>query len=106
MPEAGGIDEQPDPAAETTEERERKSMGDIMGGGMGGMGLWMLFWALVGLTVLVLAVVGITWLLRRTDSPRPGHPVHGETPEELLRRRYAAGEIDEDEYQRRRSGLS
>ncbi len=81
-------------------------MGDIMGVGMGGMGLWMLFWALVGLAVLVLAVVGITWLLRRTDSPRPGPPGHGETPEELLRRRYAAGEIDEDAYQRRRSGLS
>ncbi len=82
-------------------------MGDMMGGGMmGGMGLWMLFWALVGLAVLVLAVVAIIWLVRRTDTPRPGPTTGRETPEELLRRRYAAGEIDEDEYERRRAGLS
>ncbi len=73
---------------------------------MGGMGLWMLFWALVGLAVLVLAVVGVIWLVRRTDTPRPAPVTGRETPEELLRRRYAAGEIDEDEYERRRSGLS
>jgi putative membrane protein len=54
----------------------------------------------------VLAVVGIIWLVRRTDTPRPGPVTGRETPEELLRRRYAAGEIDEDEYERRRSGLS
>lgn len=73
---------------------------------MGGMGLWMLLWALVGLAVLVLAVVGVVWLVRRTDTPRPAPAIDRETPEELLRRRYATGEIDEDEYLRRRSGLS
>ncbi len=78
-----------------------------MGGGMmGGMALWMLLWALVGLAVLVLAVVAIIWLVRRTDTPRPAPTTDRETPEELLGRRYAAGEIDEDEYLRRRSGLS
>jgi putative membrane protein len=82
-------------------------MGDMMGGGMmGAMGLWMLLWALVGITVLVLAVVGIIWLVRKNDSPRPTPPTLTQAPEELLRRRYAAGEIDEDEYLRRRSGLS
>lgn len=82
-------------------------MGDMMGGGMmGGMGLWMLLWVLVGIAVLVLAVVGIIWLVRRTDSRRPDPPTHRETSQELLRRRYAAGEIDEEEYERRRSRLS
>ncbi len=82
-------------------------MGDMMGGGMmGGMGLWMLLWALVGLAVLALAVVGVISLVRRADTPRPGPTTDRETPEELLRRRYAAGEIDEDEYLRRRAGLS
>lgn len=82
-------------------------MGDMMDGGMmGGMGLWMLLWALVGLAVLVLAVVGVIWLVRHTDTPRPVLVTGRETPEELLRRRYAAGEVDEDEYERRRSGLS
>jgi putative membrane protein len=82
-------------------------MGDMMGGGMmGGMVLWVFLWALVGIALLVLAVVGIIWLVRRIDGPPPIPPTHGETPEELLRRRYAAGEIEEDEYTRRRSGLS
>jgi putative membrane protein len=77
---------------------------DGMGGGMGmgAMMLMMVLWALVGLAVLALAVVGIVWLVRRTapaDAHRP------ESPEEILKRRYAAGEIDEDEFQRRRTGL-
>jgi putative membrane protein len=76
-----------------------------MGGmeGMGGMMLWMLIWGLVGLALLVLTVVGIVWLVRRgTGSNQPAPP---ESPEEILRRRYAAGELDEDEYFRRRAGL-
>ncbi len=82
-------------------------MGDMMDGGMmGGMGLWMFFWVLVGIAVLVLAIVGTFRLVRRADSPRHGPSSREETPEELLRRRYAAGEIQEDEYQQRRSGLS
>jgi len=72
-------------------------------GGMGGMMMWMLIWGLVGLALLALMVVGIVWLVRRGNGadrvPQP------EAPEELLRRRYAAGELDEDEYLRRRAGL-
>lgn len=84
-------------------------MGDMgmdgMGGmGMGGMMLWMLIWGLVGVALLVLAVVGIVWLVRRTDSQNPVNAAR-ESPEEILRRRYAAGELDEDEYLRRRAGL-
>lgn len=78
-----------------------------MGAGMmGGMGLWMLLWALVGIAVVALAVLGIVWLVRRTDSSRPVPPTQSESAEDVLRRRYAAGEIDEDEYVRRRAGLS
>ena len=71
--------------------------------GMGGMMLWMLIWGLVGLALLVLMVVGIVWLVRRGNGtnglPRP------DSPEETLRRRYAAGELDDDDYLRRRAGL-
>lgn len=71
--------------------------------GMGGMMAWMLIWGVVGLAVLVLFVVGILWLVRRGGAsqqlPDPN------SPEEILRRRYAAGELDEDEYLRRRAGL-
>ncbi len=82
-------------------------MGDMMGGGMmGGMGVWMLLWVLVGIAVLALVVVGILWLVRRTDNPRPAPPSGEEPPEDLLRRQYAAGEIEEDEYLRRHAGLA
>ncbi|MGB3828624.1 MAG: SHOCT domain-containing protein [Ornithinimicrobium sp.] len=79
----------------------------MMGGGMmGGMGVWMLLWVLVGIAVLALAVVGIVALARRTGNLRSGQTSGEELPEDLLRRRYAAGEIEEEEYLRRRSGLS
>ncbi len=82
-------------------------MADMMGNGMMvGMGVWMLLWVLVGIAVLALAVVGILSLVRRTDNPRPAPPSGEEPAEDLLRRRYAAGEIDEDEYLRCRAALS
>jgi putative membrane protein len=79
-------------------------MGGMGGMGMGGMMLWMLIWGLVGVALLVLAVVGVVWLVRRTNS-RGEVEAAAESPEEILRRRYAAGELDEDEYLRRRAGL-
>lgn len=79
-------------------------MGDGM---MGGMGAWMLLWVLVGIAILVLAVVGIIWLVRSSSSSSPASPASPrETPDEVLSRRYAAGEIDDEEYARRRSVLS
>lgn len=79
-------------------------MGDGM---MGGMGAWMLLWVLVGIAILVLAVVGIVWLVRGSSSSSPASPASTrESPDEVLSRRYAAGEIDDEEYARRRSGLS
>ncbi|MBA2530572.1 MAG: SHOCT domain-containing protein [Nocardioidaceae bacterium] len=72
-------------------------------GGMGGMMLWMLVWGLVGLALLALTVVGIVWLVRRGNGTNRLSPP--ESPDEILSRRYAAGELDEDEYLRRRAGL-
>lgn len=57
---------------------------------MGWMGLWWIFGA-----ALVAAVV---WaLLRSTRGPANGPT---ESPEQILKRRYANGEIDRDTYQR------
>ncbi|MDP9850062.1 SHOCT domain-containing protein [Streptosporangium lutulentum] len=60
--------------------------------------------ALVVFIVAVIAVVviGVVLVLRGST---PGKPVLDD-PREILKRRYAAGEIDEDEYLRRMSGLS
>jgi putative membrane protein len=54
----------------------------------------------------VLAVVGIIWLVRSSGSSPSSTASPRETPDEVLSRRYAAGEIDDEEYARRRSGLS
>jgi uncharacterized membrane protein len=78
------------------------------------------FWALV----LLGLVLGIRWLLRaerdsHRDRPAPPPPPgpgelwagHGtapraEDPLEVLRMRYARGEIDDDEFERRRAALT
>lgn len=73
---------------------------------MGGMMMmWMLLWGLVGLALLGLAVVGIVTMVRRSDRDEDRIP-RMESPEEVLKRRYAAGEIGEDEFFARRAGLS
>jgi len=81
-----------------------------MGGMMTGMGLWMILWAVVGVVIVALAVAGAVWAARelgqRSRAGRERAELPGDGPQEILRRRYAAGEIDEDEYLRRLSGLS
>jgi Predicted membrane protein len=59
---------------------------------------------IVGFVIAVLAVIGfgLAWFGVKMDALRR----RPEDPKEILRRRYAAGEIDEDEYLRRMSGLS
>lgn len=64
----------------------------------------MLVWGLVGLALLVLAVLGVVWLVRRSEGG-PSLARHPDHPERILARRYAAGEIDEEDYLRRRSNL-
>lgn len=57
-------------------------------------------WWPMGISMIILLVVIglIAWLVARTVSQRPGA---GESAEELLRRRFAAGEIDEEEFAKR-----
>jgi putative membrane protein len=74
--------------------------------GDGGPGPWVLLFPLVW----VLIVAGIVLLLRRTvwrGAPgRPDRADHAEqSPLAVLGRRFATGEVDEDEYRRRLSVL-
>ena len=80
----------------------------MMGGGMMGgmMGGWMILWWVLAVAVLALAVVGIAVLLRSTDRRPAATTWQRETAVDILRRRFAAGEIDEDEFQRRSAALS
>lgn len=72
--------------------------GMMMNGGDGWMMIWMVIWLLIVLAVLAVAVFAI---VRFT---RPGGGSRDEALD-VLRRRFAAGEIDEDEYSARRSNL-
>ena len=70
-----------------------------MGGGEVMMG-WMWLWWIVGLGVLVLLVWAIA---RAAASPAP--PRGEDSPDTILKRRYARGELDREEYERRLSDL-
>lgn len=80
-----------------------------MGAMMAGMGAWMVLWALAGVVIVALVAAGAVWAARELGQRERGREraeLPGDAPQQILRRRYAAGEIDEDEYLRRLSGLS
>jgi putative membrane protein len=54
------------------------------------------------IAVIAVVVIGIALVVRGSTASKPVL----DDPKEVLKRRYAAGEIDEDEYLRRMSGLS
>lgn len=78
----------------------------------GGVGLAELVLVLLGVAfwvgLIALIFLGIRWLIRQERGGPP--PASGRSPDadplEILRRRYAAGEIDDEEYQRRRKTLT
>ena len=66
----------------------------------GGHMIWMTLWWLVGIVFLVTLV----WVLVRAMSAgQIGHV--DQSPETILKRRYAAGEIDTEEFERRLATL-
>ena len=74
----------------------RSLNGDMMGGGM--MGGNMLMMALVFLLFIgfvVVIVLGVLWVIRRLR----GSDQAAESPPEILKRRYARGEIDAEQYE-------
>lgn len=62
-------------------------------GGMDHMG-WMWGWWIVGLAVVVLVV----WAITRAAAPTTPH--EDNSPETILKRRYARGEISDEDYAR------
>ena len=87
------------------------------GFGFGDVGLLAIVWLLVVVAFWVLVIVGLVygvrWLIRADRNSRlpggPGSSSAGPRPDdpvEILRGRYARGEIDEDEFERRRKTLT
>lgn len=78
---------------------------------MDGMMTGMVVWAVLGLlalfAVLTATALGAVWLARRlrrgSDQPDSSGD---DSARELLRHRYAAGELNDEEYERRLAALS
>lgn len=62
-------------------------------------GVMLLFWG-----VVIYAMVTIVRNMRRTNS-ETGRGKRDETPLDILKKRYAAGEIDREEYERIKKDL-
>jgi len=81
-----------------------------MGGGFFAVALVSsIFSIAIAVGIVVLIILGIRWLIRqdRIGADRSSGPAHrSEEPLELLRQRYARGEIDDEEFERRRKTLS
>ncbi len=71
--------------------------------GLGGAVMWLM----MGLMLVGVASGGVAWARRRLRGRPSGPPPPAdETPEGVLRRRFAAGEMDRDEYLRRQRDLT
>ena len=81
-------------------------MGEMMGFGWWGIALWVNLLPGVGLLALVTvgAVAGIRWLA--PDRPGVGGGRGTDGALEILRERYARGEISREEFQQMRHDLS
>jgi putative membrane protein len=81
-------------------------MGGMMGGGWMALGAWISLLLGLGLLALVIIgiVAGIRWLIRDATPPALGRDP--DRALELLRERYARGEISREEFQRMRQDLS
>ncbi len=82
-------------------------MGSGMMGGYGGYGMG---WSgiIVMITFWVLLIVGLVFLIRylATSSKNENPDTEGkDTALEILKKRYASGEIDKDEFEERRRDL-
>jgi putative membrane protein len=75
----------------------------------GGFGIWFLIAIVVNaafwIGVIALILLGIRWLIRKDEADRATRPPRDDTAMELLRQRFARGEIDAAEFEERKRAL-
>jgi putative membrane protein len=72
-------------------------------------GAWGWFWMLAMMATFWLLIVAVVFVVVRAGTPRRergDRSSSAPTPEEVLRDRFARGEIDADEYEHRRKVLT
>jgi putative membrane protein len=70
-------------------------------------GFWVWLFVCVGFLFMLLVIVGLVFIflgLIRHKPRGPRHPI--DSPLDILNRRYAAGEIDKEEFEQRKKDLS
>jgi putative membrane protein len=72
---------------------------DMMGWG-GGFGM-IFFW----IVLIVIIVIMVRLLFTKTNKTNEERTEHKETPLEILKRRYASGEIDKAEFEEKKKDL-
>lgn len=64
--------------------------------GFGGGFMW-IFWILI--------IVLVVWVIKAVAAPGNSGVINNESPQEILKKRFARGEIDKHEYERRSKEL-
>ncbi len=68
-------------------------------------GIWMWFMPLIPLAFLVLLALGVYYLIKEFTRTGRSVPSHGERALEILKERYARGEITREQYLRMKEEL-
>ena len=97
------------PASVWAQETFRHGYGSHMmnwGGGWSHMIFGPIFMIVIFVVVIALVVLLVRWLGGSWNVAQPSHLAQsGRTPLDILKERYARGEIDKDEFEERRSVL-
>ena len=70
----------------------------------GGMGIWMLFNMVFWILVIISIVLLVVWAARKTSGN--GHKKVEDTALDILKKRYARGEINKEEYEEKKRDIS
>lgn len=75
-------------------------------GGMGGFGGWGIFNSIFMLAFWILIIVGIIFLIKYLVTQSGSQKSSSESPLEILKKRYAKGEITKEEFERMKKEIS